>query len=126
MWCISGTRDFTDYEAFKDMMATVLVKLKKGPKFIHVGDCTGIDALAIRWAEEHGIEYKVHEAHWDKYGNAAGPARNSEMIALVDTLVAFPGPFSKGTRDAINKARKKNLVIVTVNLQIRFEKTFGH
>ena len=119
MWCISGTRSYHDYQSFCDMMKIVQDKINLKPSFIHVGDCKGIDTLTIKWCKENDIEYKVHEAKWNEHGRAAGPIRNGQMIKLVDTLIAFPGPTSTGTQDAIRQARKLNLKIVTIKLDFK-------
>ena len=69
---------------------------------IHVGDCpTGVDAF-IREVWPKSIR-KDFCADWG-FGKRAGPERNGRMLNGVSVLLAFPGPKSKGTLDAIKQA----------------------
>lgn len=61
---ISGSRSFNNYEKFKELFN--LYKLK--PTEIIVGDAIGVDSLAIRFAKESNIPYKVFKADWKQYG----------------------------------------------------------
>ncbi len=52
-----------------------------------LGDCpTGADQLATIWARENQVSHTILKADWTKHGRAAGPIRNTEMVA---TLVAL-------------------------------------
>lgn len=75
------------------------------------GDAFGADRLAQCWAEKRGIEVAAFPADWDRYGRAAGPIRNRQMLeqgkpALV---VAFPG--GKGTWDMIDQADRAGIEV---------------
>lgn len=65
-----------------------------------------VDETAVAAAELCGLPTLVFRARWRAEGKAAGPKRNSKMVAYVDELVAFWDGKSKGTRDAISKAKK--------------------
>lgn len=56
------------------------------------GGANGADAFAGQWAQLHGIETKVYEAYWGKYGVGAGPVRNKAMLRNEEPelIVAFP------------------------------------
>ena len=86
------------------------------PEVVHIGDATGIDAIATKYCYERNIPYVTHKANWKLYGNSAGPKRNTEMLELSTHLLAFPSPESKGTYNAISTARKMNLVVDIVNI----------
>ena len=59
-----------------------------------------------------GFEVECHTAQWAKYGKAAGPMRNQEMLdSGIDLVVAFPG--GRGTADMLDKARLAGVVIET-------------
>ena len=73
---------------------------------IWAGGAKGADALAIKLAEENGVPFHEIKADWAKYGRAAGPRRNEDLVATVDILLAFPIGESKGTRGCIQLAKK--------------------
>ena len=70
------------------------------------GGCQGPDALAIGFAKLWHLGYTVFPANWDVYGKAAGPVRNSRIVAFADAVVAFHDGTSRGTADTIAKAKK--------------------
>jgi len=67
--------------------------------------------MAERWAHENGKRLTVHSANWGKYGKAAGPIRNLEIVRDIQMVIAFLAPSSKGTRDTIRKAQAANLPV---------------
>lgn len=67
------------------------------------GGATGADDLARQWAEFTGVRCTTVEADWRRWGNRAGPIRNSEMATMgPDVCVVFPG--GRGTSDMMRKA----------------------
>ena len=44
------------------------------------GGCQGVDTLAGKIAIELGYIVEVYSANWSKYGKAAGPIRNKQMV----------------------------------------------
>lgn len=80
-----------------------------GPRIMVVvqGVCEdgGVDLAGQRWAlATPGVENEGHPADWRK-GKGAGPARNTKMVGLgADIVLAFPGKFSRGTWDCLQKA----------------------
>lgn len=83
---------------------------------VHGGCPTGADHYASTWcALPMGDDVDVvaleerHPADWDRYGKAAGPLRNREMVDLgAELVLAFPLPgprsLSRGTWDCIDAA----------------------
>jgi hypothetical protein len=69
------------------------------PLHIRVGDADGGDAAVRQWCQGLGISHHVFEADWGKYGTAAGPIRNREMLegkgdpvqGPTELLLGFPG-----------------------------------
>lgn len=71
----------------------------------------GADRWGERWAKSRGVPFKPYPADWDRYGKAAGPIRNSLMLAegQPDGVTAFPG--HEGTADMVAKARRAGLPV---------------
>jgi hypothetical protein len=78
---------------------------------IVVGDATGVDLLVTNWATGIGKPVWRFRADWQKYGKAAGPRRNAEMLEQADALVAIWDGESRGTLDCINQAQKKGIPV---------------
>ena len=99
---ITGGRDYNN----STYLASVLKKLHKEfhiTEIIH-GDARGADTLAERWGQANNIKTTPYPAKWNKYGKAAGPIRNTEMLIKEkpDLVIAFPG--GKGTAHMTNLA----------------------
>lgn len=73
------------------------------------GKCSGADREGEVWAKSRGIPVEDFWPDWTRYGLSAGPIRNSIMVDNADALVLFNG--NKGTRDVLESALKKNLII---------------
>ncbi len=71
-----------------------------------VGGAVGVDIYAENWAIARGVPVEVHKADWKKYGRAAGPIRNREMIITCDRVIAFWNGTSTGTAHAVDTAKK--------------------
>ena len=109
---IGGCRDFEDYEIFAEFVDECIEKIKPCDKIIILsGHCKGTDLMAERYAAEMGYEVEIHNADWKKYGRAAGPKRNSEMIQNSHALIAFWDCKSKGTKNLVDTAKKKNIPV---------------
>ena len=74
-----------------------------GDTIVH-GACAGADRMCAMVARSFGADTEAHPAEWKKYGKAAGPIRNRQMLESgVNLLVAFPG--GRGTNNAVMTAR---------------------
>lgn len=84
-------------------------------KELITGDAVGTDTLAAAWAFQRSVLLRECQADWKKYGLAAGPIRNSQMLNLhkPDVVVVFPG--GRGTNDMHAKARAAKVPVVLVN-----------
>lgn len=77
------------------------------------GGADGADALAYQWARSRAVRVRTFVADWRNHGPAAGPMRNTEMVAAGPMLVvAFPG--GRGTADCVRKARAKDVRVVEI------------
>lgn len=80
------------------------------------GGAKGADHAALEFSREfYPIQNLTYNALWNKYGKAAGPIRNQEMLidGKPDLVVAFPG--GKGTANMIKQAtdRKVPTIVIT-------------
>lgn len=82
---------------------------------IVTGGARGVDSYAERVAKEQGKAVEVLPADWTAHGKAAGPIRNTALVAASDRVIAFWDGKSRGTYDVIAKARKagKSCEVVT-------------
>lgn len=86
-------------------------------RLIHGGG-RGVDAIAADHAAAFGLQQEVLPAKWHEHGRAAGPIRNSIMVASCVELreqgwdvicLAFPGPNNRGTWDCVQKAKQAGI-----------------
>jgi hypothetical protein len=100
---VCGDRNWTDKQKIKD-------RLSQLPQWAIIveGEARGADSLARECAEELGMEIEAYPANWKKYGKAAGPVRNQQMLdSGIDLVIAFH-PYitsSKGTKDMVRRAK---------------------
>jgi hypothetical protein len=76
------------------------------------GAYRGADTLAAEWAKSRQVRELPFAADWNAYPHgAAGPIRNSRMLAegKPDLVVAFPG--NRGTADMVRKAEHANVPV---------------
>ncbi len=79
------------------------------------GCARGADTMAGEWAEEIEIGVQKFPAQWSKFGRAAGPIRNRQMLDEKPSLVvAFHDNLkeSKGTKDCVEEARRRGIKVV--------------
>jgi hypothetical protein len=110
---VVGSRSFADYK----LLCDTLDRVKSSIEEIISGGAAGADALAARYAREHGIPLVEIKAEWAIYGKQAGYMRNYDIIERCDGVVAFWDGASKGTKHDINLARemRKRCFIVRFN-----------
>jgi hypothetical protein len=107
---IVGSRNFHDYELFKEVVLKIVDIIKV--KCIISGGALGTDTLAEKLADEYKIEkqiFNVTKEDWKKYGKSAGPRRNTLIVENSEFIIAFPSKYGKGTQDTIRKAKEKRI-----------------
>lgn len=74
---------------------------------------TGIesDLHGRQWAEEHGIRVCAFPVDWGVYGNKADYVLNEQMARYADGLIAVWDGKSRGTKNMIEQAEKRNLQV---------------
>lgn len=83
-------------------------------KLIH-GACRGADRMAESIARDLGWAVVGIPADWKRYGYAAGPIRNQQMLEQrPDLVLAFHSDLenSKGTKDMVRRARRASVPVV--------------
>jgi hypothetical protein len=82
------------------------------PAVVVEGGAAGADRLAREWAQERAVPVETFPADWKRYGRAAGPRRNREMVeAGADLVVGFSvaEPPTSGTAGMLRLATDAGL-----------------
>mgnify|MGYP002623766210 CR=1 FL=1 len=112
---IAGTRDFADYELLKEKCDAILSNRRNDSSIVIVsGTARGADRLGERYARERGYRIERYPADWDRDGNSAGPIRNAKMADNANALIAFWDGRSRGTKNMIDTAKAKGLMVRTI------------
>lgn len=115
---ICGDRNWTDKGAILHELR-LLVEDAEGQVTVIDGMARGADTLGFQCGQELGLQYERYPAQWDKYGRAAGPIRNQQMLdeGQPDLVVAFHDNLdaSKGTKDMVTRARKAGVQVVVIS-----------
>lgn len=109
---VAGSRNFKD----KDLVIRWLSQnLLRGEDVLINGNCkTGVDAWALTFAKNLNYEVRIFDPDWEKFGRAAGPIRNEEMVKVSDKVVCFWDGSSNGTKSTIDYTLKykKDLEVI--------------
>lgn len=105
-----------------DIIERELAKLPKDTVIIH-GAAKGADTLGKFVAEKLGLKVindgKGFPAEWKRYGKAAGPIRNQQMIdeGRPDMVLAFHENIneSRGTKDMVARATGVGIKVVIID-----------
>lgn len=113
---IVGWRKYTDAEHFCKMIDLWIAENGE-PEAIVSGGAAGVDELARRCAEAHGIRLIEHLPDYPKYGGQAAPLVRNQLIVDDSThMIAFLSPKSRGTKHSIGLAQKAGLPIEIVSI----------
>lgn len=104
---VIGSRTFVDSKR----LWTDLDNIRSVIRCIVTGGASGADAMAESWANDRKVPCIVIYPDWEKYGKAAGPIRNKEIIENCDEVLAYWDGKSKGTQHALALARREEKVI---------------
>ena len=98
---------------------------------VFVGCARGVDKVVRDFFEDYSGNPKatvhVFTANWEKHGKSAGSRRNIAMLTLAEarqeafpqtetTVLAFPGPTSRGTFHCMKEAEKRGFKVTQINL----------
>lgn len=106
---ICGGREFADYDMFFRTM-TAFCRHFDITHVIH-GGARGADEMARQWAMNNEVPHTCYPAKWTQLRNAAGPARNAQMLleGNVEYCIAFPG--NAGTADMRRKCVEAGVAV---------------
>ena len=112
---IVGSRNFSDYELLKVNIDHFVNRYETDEFVIVSGGAKGADSLAEKYASERHFNIIIHRADWNKHGRAAGMIRNGLIVSDSDVLVAFWNGSSKGTKNTIDRAKKKGIPVHVID-----------
>ena len=104
---IAGSRTCNHYDDLLRAIDCISWK----PTLVLSGMARGVDKMGERWALENNIPIELYPANWELYGKSAGYMRNNEMANDANALLALWDWKSKGTKNMIDIAKGKGLVI---------------
>jgi putative aminopeptidase FrvX len=108
-----GDRNWSNYKVICEVMAELR------PTLVIEGEAAGADSLAREVAEDYLIAVQPFPADWKKYGRAAGPIRNTQMLkeGQPEMVVAFHDDIttSKGTKNMVEQAKKAGIQVYVYN-----------
>ena len=109
-----GSREWKDFDFIYSVMSTL--KQELGAFIVIEGNASGADILSRAAAKKLQLEFHTHPALWAKFGRAAGPIRNTEMLTeQPHGIVAFHNDLSKskGTKNMVEQALRTGLPVWT-------------
>lgn len=104
---IAGGRDIYDYQLVLDAIQECQFPIDT----VVSGGAPGVDALGEKYAVEMNKKLQIFMANWKENGRAAGPMRNRRMAENADALIAIWDGKSRGTKNMIETAEKKGLLV---------------
>lgn len=122
---INGSRDFYNYTYLRLILKDYIMTNQINPELIEIisGGAKGADTLAIKFAKEYNLNYKVMNADWNKYGKRAGIIRNAEMLTYaisnpndIAILISFWNGNSKGTKHMIDISNDKGIIVKVIKV----------
>jgi SLOG family YspA-like protein len=129
---VCGDRNWTDEDLILETLLHVEVREDKYIRVVIHGGCRGADILGGHAAKlmcgyaepEEAVrantpEVLVFKADWNKYGKAAGPIRNQQMLTegKPNLVLAFHDDLecSKGTKDMVNRAKRAGIPVEVIS-----------
>lgn len=112
---VTGSRDYDDQEYLWVMLDEY--HKEHNIELIIEGGARGADLMARNWAYHNRIPWVTFPAKWHKYGIAAGPLRNKEMLEMgePDVVLAFPLwtlDLTIGTKNMVKQAQKAKVLTI--------------
>ncbi|KKL54834.1 hypothetical protein LCGC14_2261460 [marine sediment metagenome] len=114
---VCGDRNWTDRECITRELLRY-----DSTSIIVQGCCRGADRMAAESARTLNLHYEGYAPDWERYGRAAGPIRNKQMLDTgIHLVLCFHNDISnsKGTRDMMDQALARGIevkIITTTEL----------
>lgn len=109
---VTGSRDWDDYGLLSFELGTAITEamLLHGDVTVVHGAARGADQMAASVAASFEVTAEPHPAEWGRYGKAAGPRRNAEMVdAGASLCLAFIKDGSRGATHCAGLAEKAGI-----------------
>lgn len=106
----------------RSLIARHIRSLPPGTLVIH-GNARGADRIAGELAEYYGYDVKPMPADWKKFGRAAGPIRNGQMLLeKPDLVIAFMDAQNptRGTQDMMDQAKAAGVEVRWVSNDVPY------
>lgn len=103
---IVGSRRWKDYDAFCEVMPA----LGEYDRIVS-GGAPGVDTLVKLLAGALGKKFEEFPPDAGKPFAVAAHERNQRIVDVADAMIAFPGPRSSGTWDAVRRAKKRGIPV---------------
>ena len=112
---VCGSRFYSDYDKVYQCLKSLEGVYRRSVTGVIAGGCRGADSLAATAARACGYPFREFPADWQRFGKAAGPIRNQQMLneGKPDLVIAFhENPEeSKGTKDMICRATSQGVPV---------------
>lgn len=105
---IIGSRSLTEIN-IEDYLPSEITEIVSGGE-------KGIDTLARKYSEKHGIKLTEFLPNYKRYGRGAPLKRNLQIIDYADVIIAFWDGTSKGTKFVIDTCQKRKKKIQVYRL----------
>lgn len=107
---VTGGREYDDEEYVFHVLDRV--HARRPITTLIEGGARGADRLARRWAEARGVTQSIYPADRERYGNRAGPVRNSQMLreGRPQMVIAFEGDLA--TAQIVKMATKAGVLVL--------------
>lgn len=119
---ICGGRHFDNYDFLELVLDQFIENNNIDTDNVEIvsGCCEGADTLGEVYASTHNIDIVKFKPSWEKYGRAAGPIRNKQMIDYIKDsenpcVIAFISKKTKGTKNTIGLAKKNNIPVIEIH-----------
>ena len=105
---VVGSRSIENFDLSKHISKEVSLIISGGAK--------GVDTLAEKYADKHGISKLILRPNYSVYGKAAPIIRNRKMIEICNFVLIIWDGKSKGTKYTIEYAKKcgKDFTLITL------------
>lgn len=114
---VCGDRNWKNRQLIREQLKAIQATV--GLDVVIEGECEGADTIAKQEAEKLGIKVIPFPADWKRYGLAAGPIRNTQMIkeGKPNFVLAFHNNLgkSKGTKNMVEQAKKAGIVVQVIH-----------